>query len=418
MSRILLSAYACEPGKGSEPAVGWMWAMELGSRGHEVWVLTRKSNRRAIEDAASWPPRADVHFDYIDLPTWILPLKTLPGGIYLYYFVWQLLAFCAARKLHRERPFDCAHHVTFVSLRAPSFMGLLGIPFLLGPVSGGERVPWAFRRDMSSRARAVELARDCANFFLGFDPAMRSSFRSATRIYVTSRESLALIPRRFHHKCEVQLAIGLTRTQLALCRRKMPSSREVLRCVYAGRLLEWKGLSTALLAIRNLKARNIPVHLTMIGNGPVRRSLQSLAVKLEITDRIDWLPWVPQDELQSRLHEHDVLLFPSLRDSGGMVVLEALAQGLPVVCLDLGGPGEIVNNHCGRVVATGAKTSEAIAPAIAAHLESLVRNPGLLQSLSLNARRRAWDFEFGRVVDRVYGAERIEHERLQEAATP
>jgi glycosyltransferase involved in cell wall biosynthesis len=417
MSRILLSAYACEPGKGSEPAVGWMWATELGSRGHQVWVLTRKSNRRAIEAAVNWPPRADVHFAYVDLPAWSLPLKKLPGGNYLYYFVWQWLAFCRARKLHREKPFDCVHHVTFVSLRAPSFMGWLGIPFLLGPVSGGERVPWALRRDMSSWARAFELARDCANFFLHFDSVMRSAFRRATRIYVTSRESLALIPRRFHHKCEVQLAIGLTRTQLALCRRKMPSRRSVLHCAYAGRLLEWKGLRTALLAMRNLKSKNVPVHLTIIGDGPAQKSLRSLALELDIADRLDWLPWLPHNELQVQLHDHDVLMFPSLRDSGGMAVLEALAHGLPVICTDLGGPGEIVNNHCGRVVPTGGKTSEAIAADIAAHLESLVRNPGLLQSLSLNARRRAWDFEFGRIVDRVYQTERVEPERLPEAAS-
>ena len=70
MSRILLSAYACEPGKGSEPAVGWMWATELAAAGHEVWVLTREANRSSIE-AVIPPLNADrLHFHYCDLPHW------------------------------------------------------------------------------------------------------------------------------------------------------------------------------------------------------------------------------------------------------------------------------------------------------------------------------------------------------------
>ena len=417
MSRILLSAYACEPGKGSEPAVGWMWATELAERGHEVCVITRETNQRAIEAAARPARCAAPHFAYVDLPSWARRWKKLPGGIYLYYFVWQWLAFCTARRLHRQNPFDCVHHVTFVSLRAPSFMGWLGIPFRLGPLSGGERVPWKLRRDMSLPARAFELVRDGANLLLRFDPLMRAAIRRATRIYLTSRESLDLIPKRFHYKCEVQLAIGLTRMQLAYCSRKTHSNSEALRCVYAGRLLEWKGLWMALLALRNLKASNVLVHLSIIGDGPVRQTLQSLALQLGIADRAEWLPWIPHEELQRRLRQHDVFVFPSLRDSGGMAVLEALAHGLPVICTDLGGPGQIVDNSCGRVIQTNGKTSQAIAAEIAAYLEIFARNPGMLQRLSMNARCRAWDFAFGRIVERVYGPDRVAAGHLPEAAS-
>ena len=404
MARILLSAYACEPGKGSEPAVGWMWATELAAAGHQVWVLTREANRNAIEAGMTAPMPAGLHFEYCDLPRWARGWKKLPGAIYLYYFVWQLLAWRAARRLNCACGFDLVHHVSFVSLRAPSFMGWLGIPFYFGPVSGGECVPPTLRRNMTSGARAFELARDCANRLTRFDPLMRIAFRQAKRIYVTSTDSLNLVPGKYRHKCEVHLAVGLTRQQLGFSCRTAAGSHRELRCVYTGRLLEWKGLHLLLLALECLQAQAAPVHLTIIGDGPARASLHSLAHQLGIANLITWHPWLARDEVQRKLHQHDVFVFPSLRDSGGMAALEALAHGLPVICTDLGGPAHIVDSRCGRVIVTHDRCAEMVAQDIALHLNQLAENPGLRQSLSIGARRRAWEFEFRRLVETIYGA--------------
>ena len=141
MSRVLLSAYACEPGKGSEPAVGWMWATELAAAGHEVWVITREANRNSIEADVPCFQSERIHFQYCDLTRWARGWKKLPGAIYLYYFIWQWLAFRLARRLNRAHHFDIVHHISFVSLRAPSFMGWLGIPFYFGPVEAGNALP-------------------------------------------------------------------------------------------------------------------------------------------------------------------------------------------------------------------------------------------------------------------------------------
>jgi glycosyltransferase involved in cell wall biosynthesis len=402
MSRILLSAYACEPGKGSEPAVGWMWATELAALGHEVCIITRQANRSAIE--AALMPSAGLHFEYCDLPHWARGWKKLPGAIYLYYFLWQLLAFRTAQKLNGARPFARVHHVTFVSLRAPSFMGWLGLPFDFGPVSGGECVPRSLRRNLTPRARAFESFRDCANWLARFDPLLRRSFRQAERIYVTSPDSLGLVPQKYRNKCEVRLAVGLTLQQLGFSRRKPADSHHELRCLYAGRLLQWKGLHLALMAMQGLQTHSTPVRLTIIGDGPAKASLQLLAQQLGVASRITWRSWLPHEELQREFHKHDVFVFPSLRDSGGMAVLEAFAHGLPVICTDLGGPGEIVNRRCGRVLVTKNGSAQVIANQLAQHLRELADNPGLRQSLSIAARRRAWTFECGRLVAAIHGA--------------
>jgi hypothetical protein len=208
VARILLSAYACEPGRGSEPGVGWNWATELAQLGHAVTVITRADNRSAIEQNNS-SSECGLRFLYYDLPQWTQRWRRCPGGKPIYYMLSQWFAVRHLRKLFSPLPFDAVHHVTYVSARYPSFMGLLGIPFFFGPVSGGEGVPPRLRSGFSADVRCRERLRDLSNFLVPFDPLMRHTFRLADRILVT-RGTLALVPRRWHRKCEIQLAIGLS----------------------------------------------------------------------------------------------------------------------------------------------------------------------------------------------------------------
>ena len=102
--------------------------------------------------------------------------------------------------------------------------------------------------------------------------------------------------------------------------------------------------------------------------------------------------------------EHDALLFPSLNDSGGQVVLEALSHGKPVICLDLGGPGTIVTNDCGRVVATGGRTKEQVVAALADALQEISDSPLLRQRLSQAALARARGYDWPIQVQAAYAA--------------
>src|SRR5438045_8454302 len=98
---LLISAYACEPHKGSEPSVGWNFVCHM-SQHHELWVLTRENNRRSIEAELQRTPLPNVHWGYFDLPHWLQRLKTLPGGIYLYYLLWQLRGVATSSQLHER----------------------------------------------------------------------------------------------------------------------------------------------------------------------------------------------------------------------------------------------------------------------------------------------------------------------------
>ncbi len=399
--KVLLSAYACEPSKGSEPGVGWNWARALIRRGYEVHVITRRNNRSDIENACKGEKNL-LTFSYYDLPRWARFWKYWPGGIYLYYLTWQIGAYRLAKRLHSEEKFDCVHHITFVSFRQPSFMGRLGIPFIFGPVGGGETMPAQFRRGIPPSGRMIEAFRDLGSTLVSFDPLMRRTFSSASIIACTTRETLDRIPNRFHHKCIVQRAIGINHAEI-----ETRASSEVLirpQFLYVGRLLYWKGLHLVIQALGEVR-RSIPdVTLKVIGDGNDRMWLQSVARDANVAELIEWTPAKPHNEIWQEYRKSLAFVFPSLHDSGGMVVLEALAAGLPAICLDLGGPGSIVTSSCGVVVESRQRDEATVKDQLAKAMILMASDQRRWASLSADAVSRARQTTWDAAVDSVYSS--------------
>jgi len=397
--KILLSAYACEPGKGSEPGVGWHWALELAGLGYETWVLTRANNRPTIEAALAGRPRAaNPRFLYYDLPPWARWWKKGSRGLRLYYFLWQWGAYRIARKFHERERFDLVHHITFGVVRQPSFMGNLGIPFVFGPVGGGEKAPWRLRIGYGWRGWIVDGLRDLSNFLVRVDPLIYRTFRQAERIYVTSGQTRAVVPRRFRGKTAVGLAIGWDRNEIARIpteRMENEGNADTFRILYIGRLLYWKGMHLGLQAFAKLVQSHPNASLTMHYDGPDRPRWRRLAECLGVLGNITWTLWLARDQVFKLYSRHDLLLFPSLHDSGGMVVLEAMAHGLPVVCLDLGGPGVMVNETCARVISTRGVTKSNVIENLGQALTHILKTPQLRRRLAqgalARARKYAWD---------------------------
>lgn len=405
--RILLSAYACEPGKGSEPGVGWNWALALVRRGHEVWVLTRCNNRAAIEHTLANGNLSDLkklHFIYYDVPKWMSWWKKGGRGVHFYYFLWQWGAYFLAKKWHREIKFELVHHVTFVSVRQPSFMGNLGIPFIFGPVAGGESTPWRLRKNFGLRGWMTDAIRDLTNLMVCYDPFMLMTFSQARHIYATSEQTRKLITQRYQEKTSVQLAIALEqKNTYELAEGEFSKiNKSSVRLLYVGNFLDLKGMQLGMPAFAKLLKVTPNARLTMVGKGPDEAFWRHMAKQIGIDKQIDWVPWVRQSELVQIYCSHDVMLFPSLRDSGGMVVLEAMSHGLPVVCLKLGGPGVLVDDSCGRAVDVAGTDVETAISKLAEALIELAASPVLRKSLGVGAQHKAKELTWDAAVSSIY----------------
>jgi glycosyltransferase involved in cell wall biosynthesis len=405
--RILMSAFACGPNRGSEDGVGWHWAVEAAKLGHEVLVLTQTEVRAEIEtELASGRLPPTLRFEFF-MPPWLdwlqrtgVTLKFEQLTWHLVHLVWQFLAYRYARKHLGAWRVEVVHHVTFGGIRHPTLMGRLPIPLVLGPLGGGERAPFALRRGFAWRAWLIDLVRDLHTWLIRFDPITRSACADALVIYVKTAQSREVLPARCHDKVDVRLEIG-TR-EVAEMPHLDHRPGQPLKLLFAGRFLHWKGMHLGLMALAELFRRGVEARLTMVGQGPAEGVWRRLAADLGIDHTIDWQGWAPHDQLRKFYCGHHALLYPSLHDSSGNVVLESLNHGLPVVCLDLGGPAEMVDPSCGRLIATGGRSEAECAQALADALEELARSDDLLQQLSAGARARAQSCRWPVVVASLY----------------
>ena len=330
--RILVFAYACDPEHGSEPGTGWVWSRMLAHLG-ETWVVTRANNRVPIERAlAIVPERERLRFVYVDLPPWARFWKRGQRGVHVYYLLWQVAAARRARRLGGNRSFDLVWHVTFANAWLGSLAPLIGGPFVYGPVGGGVAMPWRLLRGAGLHATLSECARAAARLVGRYlNPASRLAWRRAAVILVQNGETAHWLPRRrrskavlFQHAVIDEVAEPFVRP---------PRDRRV--ALFAGRLIYWKGAELGLHALARAPQWELVIH----GDGPEEGKLRRVAAELGIENRVTFAGLVDRETLLERMRtEFDVLLFPSLHDDSPWVVAEAVGAGLPVICIDRGGP--------------------------------------------------------------------------------
>jgi glycosyltransferase involved in cell wall biosynthesis len=357
--RVLLSAYACEPGKGSEPGVGWNIAQQMAEE-YEVWVLTRANNRSSIEMGLSKVCSGNLHFVYYDLPRWARWWKRGNRGIQLYYYLWQIGIYFVAQNLHTIVQFDLAHHVTFGKYWAPSLISLLPIPFVWGPVGGGESAPKAFWTSLGVRGLIVEIFRELARLMFENDPFVRLTVRRSCMTLAKSPETSVRLVRLGVKKVKVFGESAISSEELDWFAQKLRKEPELqsIKFISMGRFLPHKGFALGLqgfaMALHEAHEKElIDAEYWLVGNGPEFRRLRNLSNNLGIAPYVKFWGRLSREDTMKKLVECHVLVHPSLHDSGGWVCLEAMAAGKPVICLDLGGPATQVTDKTGFKVFPG-----------------------------------------------------------------
>nr|WKN40074.1 glycosyltransferase family 4 protein [Tunicatimonas sp. TK19036] len=396
---ILLSAYHCAP-IGSESSVGWNYAIELAKLGHKVTVITSHSREPFVQKTSE---HTDLGVDIIfyGLPGFLKHLyKPASMSEHIYYFFWQIGLFFFAKNIVKEKNIEVIHHITLGVFRIPSFLCLYHQPFIFGPVGGGENYPFSVKKSLPTRFLRVELLRDAVNFISSLNPLLQMTYAKSTVILCRTKDTLRYIPKRYHWKCKNEMGIGFD---------NQPVIDEVedhqkgnFRLLYAGRPLYWKGIHLLIRGFAVLQQRRPDVSLTIVGRGDSGWA-EEVAKKYEVHDVIHWGGSVSLEELHALYQSSDLFVFPSLREAGGMVAVESLCFGLPVLCLDIGGPGEIVDNNCGiKIKMTEGITEDRLAEEIADAIESLINNPQTQQAMSKQGRQRALSFSWKNIVSRTY----------------
>ncbi len=348
-SRVLLCAYACSPDQGSEESVGWDTATGLSGLGHQVVVLTRSDEAALSKNrASSLPSHQQPEFISFDLPR---PLRALLGrlgklGVEAGYYFWLRKARREVRRLHAQYDFTSCQHVTYARYWMPSPVSVLDIPFVWGPVGGGETIPTGLKTDFSLSGRLFENIRDTMRHLGEKSDLTRMNAVASTIGLANTRETAERMQALGAKNVELINSAALSdRDIAALDRPHVKSDTIVFASI--GRLLEWKGFHLGLEAFARANMKN--ASYLIVGSGPQRQRLQQEAFRLAIALDVVFIDSIPPDELLTRMQSVNALVHPSMHESGGYVVLEAMASRIPVICLEAGGPSLFVDETCGYV---------------------------------------------------------------------
>ena len=401
MKKVLLSAFACDPTRGSEPGCGWNWAEGLAKKGLEVHCITRATSRAGV-DTKTLPQ--NLKFSYVRLPFGMEKLyQSSQPAMYLYYVLWQWKAYKIAKALHKVNGFEVVHHVTWGSLQMGSFMYKLGIPLVFGPAGGGQMAPTAFREYFGEAWSSEENRKKVSRLLLRFNPACRTMAKKAAVVLASNEDTFRIARTNGASRISLSLDVGVPDWFFPKESAPKVLERDRLKLLWVGRLMPRKGLLLLLEVMKELKSYP-GITLTIVGDGTMKEVLLETIENNALGDSVHWKGWVPFDEIGSVYAEHDAFLFTSLRESGGVQIVEAMAYGMPVVTLDLHGPGLIVDADRGFKCACD--TPEIAIKNLKTAVIALYNNPELVGRLSTGAFKFAasqgWQKKIDTIVEQFY----------------
>jgi glycosyltransferase involved in cell wall biosynthesis len=332
--KVLLSALACEPGKGSEPEVGFRTMLGAASR-HDVWVLTVPESTGAIRRAIDGDPRSErVRLVEIEFDSRGRPLDGLTApAFHLGYDRWQRDASERARRLDGEIDFDVVHHVTLASYWTRAGVSVLPKPLVWGPIGGGVDPPVRLLSELGLRGLIEAAARVLGRPGIAMVPDIARTQRKAAVILAQNPDT----GRRLRCRGSMRLVSNALAVELNDVSSTGARTADIL---FVGRLLPWKAPILALRALRHV--RHPGASLRFCGDGPEQSRVERAARTWGLLDRIRFEGWLPRSKLLSLLADSGALIHPAVHEEAGLCLAEALSLGTPVVALDHGGPAEIV----------------------------------------------------------------------------
>ena len=357
--KVLVSAFSCRPGWGSEPEVGFRAVLAAAER-HRVWVLTSDDGaddlRRGLATAGAAQP-----VEVVSVPFGSDEHALGATRFHVWYDRWQRRVAEVAVDIHRQVDLDLVHHVTFATTWTRVGVAAVPRPLVWGPVGGGVEPPRLLWGTLGARGAAEALARSLGRRAMTVLP--HTGVPLGTHVLAQNATTAARL--RPHRATVVSNATALDVTELPVASAR---SREI---AVVGRLVAWKGGTLAIRALREVRTPD--ASLAFYGAGPDEDRLRAAARRAGVADRVTFHGWRPRTTILEHIAAAGVLLHPSLHEEAGMVIAEALAAGTPVVALDHGGPPQVVRawpEGPWRLVPPGppARTARALAQAVDAAL--------------------------------------------------
>jgi glycosyltransferase involved in cell wall biosynthesis len=405
--RVLLVGENAALRMGGEASFPYLYFKKLRARGVEVWLACHARVRDELRELLGEDIErvSFVEEDPLDLLLFraeqYLPakLKEQTTSVARHLRIRRLLR-PVIRALIERHSIEVIHEVTPISPKMPTCLHGLGVPVLIGPLCGGMVYPPAFRYLEGPFERFVEwtgrLMADLVNH-------MVSGKLYAEALVVANEQTKRALPRGYRGTLYEGIPdIGVDLETWSRQDRVQGSHEEgLVRFIFLGRLVNWKGVDLLLEAFARVVGAFPEAALEILGDGPLRSALEAQVVRLGIRDRVNFAGWVMGTEGAARMRNADVFVLPSLRECGGSAAFEAMALGLPLIVTRWGGPGLYVTDECG--IRVDPSSREGFVAGLAEAMLRLARDPELRHRMGEAGVRHATEgiFNWERKIDRL-----------------
>jgi glycosyltransferase involved in cell wall biosynthesis len=306
------------------------------SEQHEIDVIAHPQFRDEVEAWLAATPRENLRIHWLNVSAALNPWNPERGerGIRIHYLLWLRKAMHYAKRLHASCRFDLVHHISLGSISAPSRLWQLGCPLIWGPLGGGQVPPKALM-PLFGRQQWIEQLRSLRIRLLKYSPSFKLAVRNSALLIATNRDTAQVLSDGGAHRVEL-MPDQPVRSNFVCSSLPERQQGHRLKLIWAGRLIRWKGLDLAILALKRLGATS-HVELSIVGGGPMREYYERIIAQSALAGIVTFHGAIPWSQMPAHFRSADAFLFTSVRESFGSVLLEAMGQALPIITLDLAG---------------------------------------------------------------------------------
>lgn len=406
MFSILINAYACSPGMGSEPGMAWNWCVNL-AKYCELHIVTEGEFRDRIEAVLpTLPQGANMHFYYNPVSDKIRQMCWNQGDwrFYKYYKEWQKKTYLIAKEICGKRKIDVLHQLNMIGFREPGYLWKLsretGIPFVWGPIGGLKQFPLKYADGGGLKMKAFMALKNALNILqLKYDRRVDAAIRQASLLVSSIPDSYKAIKKYKKRESVVIPETGCFDETIVSDYLKRFEG-ETLNVMWVGKFDFRKRLDIAIKTLAKTESTNIRLKVFGSGTPEQINNVKALASKLNVSGQITWMGNRPNDEIKREMARADIFLFTSVSEDTSTVVLEAISCHLPVLCFDTCGMSAVIDDKVGmKIPITNPVQS---AKDFAEKIEYLYAYRDVLKTLSDNCIERqkelSWDSKAKKMV--------------------
>ena len=405
MLKILINAYACSPGMGSEPGMAWNWVSNL-AKFCELYIITEGEFRNKIEEVVPTLEQGkNMHFYYNPVSEEIRKMCWNQGDwrFYKYYKEWQWKTYLMAKDICKDEKIDVLHQLNMIGFREPGYLWKLsqenGVPFVWGPIGGLKQFPTAYLKEAGLKMQLFMRLKNFLNIWqLKHEKRVDEALKTAKLLISSIPDSYRALKK---YKGLESIVIPETGCFLSEDISTSRFDTEEFHIMWVGKFDFRKQLPLALQAVA--LAKNPKLKLDVYGSGSVGQveMAKNIAEELGISDLVIWHGNQQNDVVMEAMRKAQLFFFTSVNEDTSTVVLEAVSNRLPVVCFDACGMSAVIDDSVGRKIALSHPSQSA--HDFAQILNELEGNRALLKHLSENCKQRqmelSWEAKARKVVE-------------------